>query len=382
MSNIERPFSRYELWLVDASTGQIVGVRSPTAQAADFLPIIMGVAPAGFIIESPQDGVTAFAGGGQANATQLTGQTARITTVANIGDSVKLPISQAGLEMLVINHGGKSMQVFGSGTDTVDDVVYTTGVSQMTGSMTIYSCATAGAWYSNGVGTGYSGSLQTFSFSDALSAASVGTQAGATPITTSIARFTTVAGAGYSSVLPTAAAGLEIIVINAGVNGMAVFPAGTDKINTLAAAASFSLPPGGVVNFNATTTGQWHTAFTNPTAALPFSLYQTTALASGVIPASLMCGAQDSYLLSSGATALTTATAAALLAAIPNASVGMQWGLRIINTNGGTLTLTMDASVTSTGTMTLATNTWRDFLLTITSSTTANMVSVGTGSYS
>ena len=208
MPNIERPFSKSEMWLVDQSTGQITGVKSPTAQAGDFLPLVQGVTPTGFVIEYPQDAVTAHAGGGQALATQLTGQTCRVTTVASIGDSVRLPPSQAGLEMLVINHGGNSMQVYGAGTDTIDDVATATGVNQMNGSMTIYSCATAGQWYSEGLGTGYVGSMQTISFTDGMSANAAGNQASATPILTSIARFTTGAGPGYSSLLP-AAAGLH-----------------------------------------------------------------------------------------------------------------------------------------------------------------------------
>ena len=44
--------------------------------------------------------------------------------------------NQAGLTVLVINHGANPMQVFGSGTDTINDVAAATGVSQMQGSMT------------------------------------------------------------------------------------------------------------------------------------------------------------------------------------------------------------------------------------------------------
>lgn len=115
---------------------------------------------------------------------------------------------------------------------------------------------------------------------------------------------------------------------------------------------------------------------------LPDYTYQTTALASGVITASLLTGGTETVLLSSGATALTTPTAAALLAATPNGGAGDTWKVRIINTNAGTLTLTADASITITGTLTIATNTWREYIVTILTATTAKMQQVGTGTNS
>ena len=68
-----------------------------------------------FVLESSQDNLTAAAAGGQYSAVQLNAQTNRITTVATAGDSVKLPPSSPGLELLLINHGANPMQVFGYG---------------------------------------------------------------------------------------------------------------------------------------------------------------------------------------------------------------------------------------------------------------------------
>lgn len=335
----------------------------------------------GLITESAVDALTAHAGGGQTSALALTLEINRVTTVATPGDSVKLPASAPGLTILVINSAANPMQVFGAGVDTINDIATATGVSQMPNSLVLYACSVAGKWYSEGLGTGYSGSLMTESFADGLSANSGGVQAGATAITTMIARFTTVT-AGYSAVLPTAAPGTSITVINASAASMLVFPAGSDIINTLTAAAAFTLPAGGVVTFYSTVALHWHTLYTNPTASLPFSQRVSIALGSGVFTGANCAGAQFCTLLSSGATALTTPTAAAMLAAIPNGQAGMQYRLRVINTNGSTLTLTMDATVTSTGTLTLATNTWRDFDITFTSATAATMMSVGTGTNS
>ena len=213
----------------------------------------------GLFYESFTDSITAHAGGGQALAAVLVAEINRITVVATPGDSVKLPASAAGLTIVLINHGANPMQVFGAGTDTIDDVATAVGVSQMQGSVTIYTCTTAGAWYSNGIGTGYSGSFPTVSFVNALTAHAGGGQAAGTPITTSIARFTTVATAGDSGLLPVSAGGLQITVSNAAAsNSMNVFPATGETINALGANAAFALAAGKTATFFCSVAGQWH----------------------------------------------------------------------------------------------------------------------------
>ena len=127
-----------------------------------------GVPNLSLFYESSSDNITAHAGGGQTNAQQLYSEVNRITTVATSGDSVMLPpavvnqgvTNQAGLTVLVINHGANPMQVFGSGTDTINDVAAATGVSQMQGSMTFFTCTSTGKWYTQGLGEGYSGSFE------------------------------------------------------------------------------------------------------------------------------------------------------------------------------------------------------------------------------
>lgn len=333
--------------------------------------------------EYAQDSITARAGGGQTNATQLVAQMNRVTTVATAADSVKLMASTPGREITIINKGANSLQVFGSGTDTIDDVATATGVSQMPNSTVLYFCTAAGKWYTEGLGTGYAGSLQTFSFADALTAHAGGGQGSATAITTTIARFNTVATAADSAVLPAAAAGLNITVINNGANTMAVFPATGDAINSLAANTSFSVAPGGVAEFFSTVAGFWHSVYTSATSQLPLLQRTSIATGNGTLTGAQVAGAQIVTLLTSGATALTTPTAANMLAAMgASGAVGQQWRLRIVNTNAGTLTITADASVTNSGTLTLATNTWREWDMTIVTSTTATMSNVGTGTTS
>src|SRR5258706_8332559 len=129
-----------------------------------------------FIYESFADGVVAFAGGGQAGATPITTEIARITVVANTGDSILLPLAAPGLTLMVVNHGGKPMQTFGTGGDTIDDQAAATGVSQMVNSVVIYVCTMPGKWYANGLGTGFAGSFETMSYTDGLTAHAGGGQ--------------------------------------------------------------------------------------------------------------------------------------------------------------------------------------------------------------
>lgn len=102
----------------------------------------------GFEQYSAADALTAYAGGGQTNALQLTKGVNRISTVATAADSVKLPASVPGRIVFVINGAASnSMQVFGAGTDTVNDIATATGVAQAAGKSAVYICPVAGKWY-------------------------------------------------------------------------------------------------------------------------------------------------------------------------------------------------------------------------------------------
>lgn len=117
---------------------------------------------------------------------------------------------------------------------------------------------------------------------------------------------------------------------------------------------------------------------------LPNEKIATTLNATtGSLPAGAITGAKSVTLFSTNATpgAQLVRTAAQMLADTPNGIVGLTWRFRIINTGAGTLTLTTDAgaTVTLTGTMTVAQNTWRDFEATFVTGTTATITSVGKG---
>lgn len=202
-------------------------------------------------------GITAI-GTNQATAFQLVADMNRVTTVA-AGTGVILPPSAAGLDILIVNRGANGLQVYGNGSDTVDTVAATAGVSQMPSSVCLYVCATPGTWDSNGIGTGYAGSFPTVSYSNALTAKAGGGQSPSTPVTTVVNRFTTVASANDSATLPTAVGGMQISFTNATAsNSINIFPNTGDQINSAGPNTAFSLIPGKTVQLNSAGPTFWH----------------------------------------------------------------------------------------------------------------------------
>lgn len=98
-----------------------------------------------------------------------------------------------------------------------------------------------------------------FSATDGLVAHAGGGQGSATPITTQMARFITVATIADSAVLPSAVPGMSYTVSNAAANSMNVFPATGEIINALAANAAFAIAGAKTCEFVCMKTGQWHT---------------------------------------------------------------------------------------------------------------------------
>jgi len=102
-----------------------------------------------------------------------------------------------------------------------------------------------------------------------------------------------------------------------------------------------------------------------------------------------IAGAAQNVLILSGTlgagAALTLPTVANLLASLPAnvqaSPVGTSWQLRIVVLNAAAFAWTVTANTgwTLTGAQTLAANTWRDFIVQITSATTATITSIGLG---
>ena len=234
----------------------ITGTISPPPSEGLTIAAPLGVTLTGRLYETASEGLTAT-GTTQATALQLTAEISRLSIVA-LGAGVILPAAAPGLDVFIINNGANPVQVYGKGSDTIDSVAGATGVSQMSNSNVLYCSTAAGAWYSNGIGTGFTGSLPTVSFSNTLTAKAGGGQQVATPITTVLNRYTTVATTGDSGTLPVAVGGLQITITNAGANSMNVFPNTGDQINGGGANVAYALAAGKTAAFNSAGPGVWH----------------------------------------------------------------------------------------------------------------------------
>lgn len=152
-----------------------------------------------------------------------------------------------------------------------------------------------------------------------------------------------------------------------------------------------------------TNLGVFRDEFYNGADALTVAQFTSTAQASGTLVAAAMAGARVTYVLSSGATALTTDTAANIIAqlqsavaAAQKANVGgfssalgstpppgvpnlfnMSYILTIENTNAGTLTISAGTGVTLLGAATIATVTQRTWVVTVTGPASVTLQTVG-----
>lgn len=129
-----------------------------------------------------------------------------------------------------------------------------------------------------------------------------------------------------------------------------------------------------------TALGVFRDDFYNPIEVLPQAVQSSSAGNITLSPAQML-GGQLTVLAATTATALTTATAAALYAAaqalLPNPA-GVSYILRISATGAG-MTLTGGAGVTISGTATVATNTYRDWLVTLVGPTSVTLLNIGAG---
>ena len=123
-----------DMEFVDKASGTVVlGFRS----AIGSLPV-----------SSSADSLTAHAGGGQTSALQLTAAINRVTTVASGNDSVKLPVSTAGLEVTVINAAASnSLVAYGQTGDIINALSANTGFTVAANKVCVFFCCTAGQWH-------------------------------------------------------------------------------------------------------------------------------------------------------------------------------------------------------------------------------------------
>jgi len=99
------------------------------------------VRPEQHIIPSNESGKTAFAGGGQASAYQITKARTEFATVATIGDSAKLPLLASnliGIEVWIFNNSANAMDIFPASGQQIVGAAIDAAVSLPAGAQIAY----------------------------------------------------------------------------------------------------------------------------------------------------------------------------------------------------------------------------------------------------
>ncbi|MEI6281980.1 MAG: hypothetical protein WCP82_04585 [Alphaproteobacteria bacterium] len=114
---------------------------------------------------------------------------------------------------------------------------------------------------------------------------------------------------------------------------------------------------------------------------LPYAQFSTVALQSSTFQVGTLAGSEVVTAINTGLTPgnLNLPLATEIIAAIPNAKVGLSYSLFIRNAAGGanTATIVTNTGITLTGTMTIAQNVTRQFLVTVNTLTTITIQSIG-----
>lgn len=112
-------------------------------------PTFTNATVTGYVFESAANALTAHAGGGQGSALQLAKGINRITVVATAGDSVKLPVSVAGMQVVVINaDAADALDCFPATGEVINALSANTALSIAANKTVIFLCAVAGTWNS------------------------------------------------------------------------------------------------------------------------------------------------------------------------------------------------------------------------------------------
>jgi hypothetical protein len=123
---------------LQSAAGDVVGIVGPSG--------VKSVWAAGAV----DTGITAFATGGQASATQLKYRISEVTVVVTAADSVKLPTAdEVGMSMLVINHdSAESMNVFPLLGEFINQLAVNTALAVAANTATIFTVVAPGRWRS------------------------------------------------------------------------------------------------------------------------------------------------------------------------------------------------------------------------------------------
>lgn len=194
---------------------------------------------------------TAYAGGGQANATTVANKWTLFTTVATDGDSAKMPAALANSHYMVVNVGAMNLALYPASGENFIGLGANVSINVPVNTYMELLCITSGVWYYRPIVGVYTGSTS-------ITAYAGGGQANATQLTWEFSEVTTVATNGDSVKLKYAAKHLRMIVVNSdSTQSLDIFPKTGQNIAPLAVNLAVSCPAGQSMEFFCFTEGTW-----------------------------------------------------------------------------------------------------------------------------
>ena len=191
------------------------------------------------------------AGSTQGTATALT-KTYNIVSTASAAQGVVLPAATAGLIINVFNISGNTIKVYPTTSQTIDGGSANAPVEIVTANGSEFVGTGTGTWRQVGSGgnnvedftiNGTAKLLGALELGVTAAVSSAGsTQGDATALTETFNNITTVGASTQGVVLPTAAAGLTVIVANTTTSNCKLYPATSDTIEGGSANAAVTLP--------------------------------------------------------------------------------------------------------------------------------------------
>ena len=270
--------------------------------------------------------------------------------------TVALPVTSTlttGWTFHIVNNSTGNVTVNSSGANLVITVL--PGTTAMC-TCILASGTTAASWeagltdFSTATGTGAvvlgtspTITTPTLTFSTAATV-TAGTNAQGQGALTNDYNVVTTAAANPSGVtLPTATVGRRIVIVNKGANPVNVYPASGGAIDALAANAAISLPVGGTMEFNASTTTLWYSTYNLYTTSAG---YATTATAAGTTTLTSLSGYKQ-YFTGSTTQTVVLPVVTTLLLGRSYEIVNNSTGALTVNSSGGNSISTIPAGMSA-----------------------------------
>jgi len=215
----------------------------------DILPSNLGKSVS--IWDSVTTSVTAYAGGGQANATAMTTKWTVVTTCATRNDSIKAPAALAGKHFFAINSGAQNCQIYPQTGENFNGKAANAAIDLPVNTYMEILCVSDGVWL-------YRPIISVYTAASTITAYAGGGQANATQLNSEYNKVTVVGTNGDSVKLRAAIKGLRMVVVNAdAAQNMDVYPQTGDNFEGLAANTAKSIPFGEQKEFFCFADAEW-----------------------------------------------------------------------------------------------------------------------------